>query len=85
MTLKKRMSQTKSNFYIWLDFRRVCLAGLYSAEDSDEGKKLYARVMGLYKNGRKILRFYLQLIYRYVSHGGRGASHPVKFISGFIK
>jgi len=80
---KTNVANKKQLLYL-LDFRRVALAGLYSAEGSDEGKKLYARVMGLYK-GRKILRFYLQLIYRYVSHGGRGASHPVKFISGFIK
>ena len=74
----------KERLLYLLDFRRVALAGLYTSEGSDEGKKLYGKVMERY-NGRKILGFYLQLIYRYVSYGGRGASHPIKFISGFIK
>lgn len=74
----------KKQLLYLLDFRRVALAGSYTSEGSDEGQKLYNKVMYSYK-GRKILGFYLQLVYMYVSHGGRGASHPLKLISRFIK
>lgn len=74
----------KKQLLFLLDFRRVALAGAYTMEGSEMGRNLYADVKDLYK-GRKILRFYLQLIYWYISFGGRGASHPLKIISGFIK
>lgn len=80
LAISKSDYSYKGRLWKYLVYRKILLAGLYMQEGQKElSKNLFAEVCCDLK-GRKWLKMFYWLMYKYVSFGGRGSQRVVKYL-----
>lgn len=73
---KKRLLQL-------VEYKRLCLAALYTKEGSEKGKALYDKIM--HSEPRSIVKcIFFPLLYRYVASGKHGGAQVMKRLVGYF-
>ncbi|MFI3239689.1 MAG: glycosyltransferase family A protein [Bacteroidales bacterium] len=73
----------KRRVLLLLEFVRIRLAGIYSSEGSEKGRTLYQETIKQCQ-ANAVMKCIFRCSYHYVARGGRGVTHPIKFLISYF-